>query len=129
MAIQISPEQRRALYKRMLDQLRSFDDLMNAVEAGDLESAYRSGRRFLDALRLIQEEIGWGEHHAGSLELRCIPSQELSSILNRIREEAAAQHERERPEQEEFQATWNATGLVRDTCDELIALLLRSPQP
>jgi len=123
----ISADQRNALHNRMLDQLRGFDDLLNAVDQGDLESAYRLGRRFTDALRLLQEELGWAEQITGDWEVRNISPTDLSQILSRVRDDAAVQHERERAEQEDFRTTWDQAALVRDACEGLLRSLSRGP--
>jgi hypothetical protein len=120
MAATITVEQRRALYNRALDQLRGFDDLLDAVDEGDLETAYRLGRRYSDALRLIQEGLGWGETGRSGGGLEGIPPADLAGILGRIEDDATAQYEQERPAQEEFRATWEQTALVRETCRELL---------
>jgi hypothetical protein len=119
----ISADQRDALYRRALDQLRAFDDLLQAVDAGEMEAAYRLGRRMTDALRLIQEELGW-EPVGGSRELRHIPPQDLLPTLSRIRDDATLQYESLRPELEAVRAPAEETALIRDTCAEL-ALDLR----
>ena len=123
MTVTISAEQRDALYERALAELRGFEDLLAAVDARDMEAAYRRGRRFLDALRLIQEELGWGEHPDGSRDLRTIAPRELSKILGRVRDDAIVDYERERPEQEQHRTTWEETALVRDTCDQVVQSL------
>jgi hypothetical protein len=126
MSVTISADQRNALYRRLLDQLRGFDDLLKAVDDGEIETAYRLGRRLTDALSLIQEELGWGEEATGEWELRKIPPKALARTLARIRDDALTQYEREREEQEEFRSTWDQAALVLETCDFLIPLLSRS---
>jgi hypothetical protein len=124
MSLLISADQRDALYRRALDQLRAFDDLLQAVDAGEIETAYRLGRRMTDALRLIQEELGW-EPGGGSRELRQIPPQDLLPILSRIRDDATLQYESLRPELEAVRAPAEETALIRDTCAELTQTLRR----
>jgi hypothetical protein len=115
----ITPEQRDAIYELVREELTGFEDLMRAVDRGDLETAYRLGRLHSDCLRLIMDGVGWGEHHGRRVSLS-IPEEELQGILRRLRDRAANLYERERPEMEELQI-WERTGLVRDTCDELLA--------
>jgi hypothetical protein len=124
MGLLISADQRDALYRRALDQLSAFDDLLQAVDAGEIEAAYRLGRRMTDALRLIQEELGW-EPTGAPRELQHIPSQDLLSILSRIRDDATLQYGSLRPELEAVRAPAEETALIRDTCGELVDSLRR----
>ena len=129
LAVSLSKEQQVALYRRCFAQLEVFDDLLSAVGRGELEEAYRQGRRLLDALRLIQEGLGWGEDAPALSSQRAIPAEEFASILARVRDEAIAQYEFEKPEQEAMRKPWEETALVRDACEELIPALLAAPDP
>ena len=122
MGVTIGPEQRDALYEHLLDQLGGFEDLLRAVSDDDLEAAYRLGRRLSDSLRLILDGLGWGDHASGPVDLR-MPPEELKRVLRRLREQAITLQESERPEQEEFRASWERTATVRHTCDEVLAAL------
>ena len=116
MSVVLTATQRDALYRQVIAELTLLDDLRQAWETGDVETAYRLGRSCSDCLRLIVDGLGWGEHAASeSTELR-IPPAELTRILSRLRDSATLQYEAERPDQEEFRANWDRAGLVRDTC-------------
>lgn len=121
----ISAAARDALYRRAIDQLNGFDDLLRAAEDGDIEAAYRIGRRMLDSLRLIQEELGWGPAAGGDCELGRIPQEDLMQILNRIREDASLQYESQLPELKEVRGPVEETALIRDTCSDLVDALRR----
>jgi plasmid stabilization system protein ParE len=122
MSVTIKPEQRDALYDRLLDQLSGFDDVTDAVEQSDFEAAQRYGRRISDALRMIIDGLGWGPHASDDVELK-IPPNELERIVTNIRDDAVTQYEAEQHEQEEFRRTWERTALVRDTCTEVLEQL------
>jgi len=116
MSVALSATQRDALYRQVLAELTALDDLRQAWENGDIEAAYRLGRRCSDCLRLIVDGLGWGEQSSSeSVELR-IPPAELTRIFSRLRDSATLQYEAERADQEEFRANWDRAGLVRDTC-------------
>lgn len=120
MALELTADQRNALYQRLYTQLNGFDDLFSCIHTGDLEAAYRTGRRMLDALRLLQEELGWETEVGHPKKLQRIPTRELRSILIRVEGEAEAQYEDSREEREEGQ---REVALVRDTCRDLIPRL------
>jgi hypothetical protein len=116
MPIVLTAEQRDALYRQTIAELTLLDDLRQAWETGDVETAFRLGRRCSDCLRLIVDGLGWGERSSSeSVELR-IPPAELTRIFSRLRDSATLQVESERPEQDAFRATWERAGLTRDTC-------------
>lgn len=125
MSIMISQGQRDVLYDRLLDQLRAFNDVIDAALDGRLEDAERFGRRFSDALRLIVDGLGWGAHAGDPVELK-IPPDELERIMASIREDAITQYEAEQPEQEAFRRTWERTAMVRDTCTEVLEQLKKA---
>lgn len=116
MSVLLTAAQRDALYRQVIAELTALDDLREAWERGDVETAYRLGRRCSDCLRLVVDGLGWGEQSSSeSVELR-IPPEDLTRILSRLRDSATLQYETERPDQEAFRATWDRAGLVRDTC-------------
>lgn len=116
MSVALTAPQRDALYRQVIAELTLLDDLRQAWEISDVETAYRLGRSCSDCLRLIVDGLGWGEQASSeSTELR-IPPAELTRILSRLRDSATLQYEAERPDQEEFRANWDRAGLVRDTC-------------
>jgi hypothetical protein len=118
MPIVLTAEERDALYLQTIAELTLLDDLRQAWETGDVETAFRLGRRCSDCLRLIVDGLGWGDQAGSeSVELQ-IPPAELRRILSRLRDSATLQVESERSEQEAFRATWERAGMVRDTCTE-----------
>lgn len=118
MGVTLYREQRDAMYELARDELMDFEALLQAIQRGDLETAYRLGRKFSDNLQLIMDGLGRGERRDVPVEFS-IPAPELRSILVRLRDRASSLYESERPNQEEVQIR-EQTGLVRDTCDELV---------
>jgi hypothetical protein len=123
----ISGEQRDALYEELLDRLTGIDGVWLAIdEENDLEKADQRAREFAGYLRLIFEDLGWGDHGPPLVELT-MPPDELSQTISRLRVQAAERYEEERAEQEAFRTRWEHTALVRETCDEVLKRLGASP--
>ena len=126
--VSVTSAERDALYAQAMAELTVFEDLLQAAEAGDLEQAYRLGLRCSDALRLIVDGLGWGEHASNeSVELK-IPVPELRRMLSRLQDTATVQYESERAEQEDFRSHWDQVGLVRDTCTAKLEELRTQPE-
>lgn len=125
MTVQISAAQRDALYRRALAQLRAFDDLLRAIDSGEAETAYRIGRRMTDALRLIQEELGWAWQTSGDHDLGRMSPRDLLGILDRIRSDSILEYESQLPELEEVRGPVEEAALIRDTCGEVMDNLRR----
>jgi hypothetical protein len=62
------------LYRAILDRLNGIDDLRTAVlENGNFGEAQQMARRFSDDLRLVCDDLGWGDGPEGPIELRTPP--------------------------------------------------------
>jgi hypothetical protein len=125
MGFTLTAVERDALYRQVLAELTALDDLRQAWETGDVETAYRLGRSCSDCLRLIVDGLGWGEQASSETVELQIPPAELTRILSRLRDSATVQYEAERPDQEEFRANWDRAGLVRDACTEKLEEISR----
>lgn len=73
MTSEISADQRKALYWQLRSQLNGFDALPDPASSDGIKGAYRVGRRMLDALRLLQKELGWEPASSRCDELRTLP--------------------------------------------------------
>jgi len=119
-AVQLSPERRDALLKRILIDFTAFEDLREAAEKEDLEQSYKLGRRMADGLRLIMDGgLGWA-HHAAEPVTLALPPEELRRIMTRVRDEAAIEYEAIRPDREEAEAEWSQITDARDACTEVL---------
>lgn len=84
MSITITAEQRNLLYEEILDRLSGIDDVRMAVEKQDYEAAQRLGVAFSDDLRLVTEDLGWGESAPSkTIELKT-PPDVLRRSLDRL---------------------------------------------
>lgn len=69
MSVVITAAERDALYGRIIVRLNGIDSVYTAIQDEDWEAAQRLGLEFSDLLRLVCEDLGWGESEAGEREL------------------------------------------------------------
>lgn len=120
MTIDLSPKDRDALFQRVLLDFSAFDDLQRFVAAGDLEQAYRIGRRLADGFRLLADGgLGWEQRTAATTTLE-LPPLELRRILTRMHDEALAEWEGKRPEREDTEREWAEVTDARDACASIL---------
>jgi hypothetical protein len=119
--VTIGAEQRDLLYGEVIARLPGIDSVWRAVERQDFEAADRLGWEYSDSLRLLVEDLGWGDRSSAGVELRT-PPDVLRRSLERLRESAerwAADEAQERAETE------RRTRLLKKTCEEVLGLLDR----
>ncbi len=102
MSIRISAAERDALYEQIFARLSGIDEVWMAAEAGDFAQADRVAREFSDHLRLILDDLGWGEGNDEALELTS-PPDVLRRVCTRIRGKAEELQEVEAEERTERQ--------------------------
>lgn len=118
--IRISAAHRDALYDQILDRLSGIGDVWLAVSAEDYEAATRLGREYSDDLRLILDDLGWGEGPGRNIELKA-PPDVLRRVFDRLREAAAKQRSSEEPEWAEARELEDRNRLVAEACDTVLA--------
>jgi hypothetical protein len=103
MSIAITRQERDALYERILIRLSGIDGVFRAVEGEDWDTAQKLGQEFSDLLRLVCEDLGWGEGTAERLELKTPPDvlRRAASVLGHIAKHDREHHEDERRDAEE----------------------------
>lgn len=122
MNLTITAAQRDALYEHIYIRLSGIEAVWFAVSAGDYEKAESLGREFSDALCLVLDDLGWGEHRGEEEIELTTPPEVLRQVLRRLRDAAALRietEERERADQARTEGAQNQ--LVRDTCDSVLA--------
>jgi hypothetical protein len=122
MTVSITPEQRDVLYEQALVRLSGIGDELAAAIRGDVETATRLGREYSDELRLILDDLGWGEGSGGAVELST-PPPVLRRVLGRMRDVALVSIEQARSEQAEARDHELQSEFLRETCDALLARL------
>lgn len=121
MAVELAPQQRDALFKRILLDFSGFEDLQVSIAAGDLEQAYRLGRRIADGFRLIVDGgLGWEDRTAEPTTIS-LPPIDLRRIMCRMHDEAVAEWDSKRPDREETEREWGEVTDARDACSAVLA--------
>src|SRR3954447_8403119 len=113
----ITAEQRDVLYQHILVRLTGLNDVNLAVDKGDFQAANRLCDEFADYLRLLHDDLGWGETTQGAIELRA-PAEVVRRALIQVRGRAEAEDRLEADESAELEASRRRNGLVRETCSQ-----------
>ena len=122
----ITSTQRDLLYDGILDRLSGIGDLWLAVEKEDYAAAQRMGVAYSDRLRLIVEDLGWGDGSGEPVELRTAVDV-LRRALSRLHEETRDRDAGEERERVELQENEERNRLVMETCRNVIAELGDEP--
>jgi hypothetical protein len=85
MSLTITAAQRDALYDQILDRLSGIGDIEGAIQAQNYNTAERLGREYSDDLRLLLEDLGFGDGNGEPVELTA-PPELLRRVLPRLRE-------------------------------------------
>lgn len=120
MTLTITAEQRNALYEQISEGLSGVDGIWLAVRAENYEDADRLARQYSDGLRLICDDLGWGERPEDRIELRT-PPDVLRRVLGRLRNEALAREASEQQERAEARESERRNQLVAETCRLVLA--------
>ncbi len=122
----ITAAQRDALYDQILDRLSGLGDVWLAVCAENYEAAERLGREYSDDLRLVTDDLGWGEGPERAIELST-PPDVLRRALSRLRD-AAVSHDASQEElRAEVRASAERNRLVVEACRQVLTDLDGTP--
>lgn len=115
MASTITAEQRDALYDQILDRLSGIGDIELAVHAENFDYAERLGREYSDDLRLLLDDLGFGEGSGEPVELST-PPEVLRRVLPRLRDLAVGHNAGVEQEQREVREIEDRNRLVVEAC-------------
>jgi hypothetical protein len=118
----ISAAQRDALYDQILDRLSGIGDIEIAIEAENYGAAERLGREYSDDLRLLLDDLGFGDGAEGAVELTTPPCV-LRRVLPRLRSLAEQHTARLVQEQAQARGIERRNRLVAETCARVLAEL------
>jgi hypothetical protein len=118
----ITAEQRDAVYQHILVRLTGLNDINLAIDRGDFQAANRLCNEFADYLRLLHDDLGWGETAQGAIELRA-PTEVVRRALLQVRGRAEDEDRLEADESAELETSRRRNRLVRETCSKVLAEL------
>jgi hypothetical protein len=115
----ITAPQRDALYDQILDRLSGVGDVWLAVCAENYGAAERLGRTYADDLRLLLDDLGWGEGTGEAIELTTAPDI-LRRALTRLRDAASGLDASQQKERAEVQQSQQRSRLVVEACRDVL---------
>ncbi len=122
MSVRITAAERDALYEQIYVRLSGIDEVWIAAEAEDYARAERVAREFSDDLRLILDDLGWGEGSGEPLELGT-PPDVLRRVCTRMRSRAEGMRAMEAEERAERRPREERTERVLETCRRVLGEL------
>lgn len=120
--LKITSEQRDVLYQHLLVRLTGINDINLALDRRDFQKADRLSDEFADCLRLLHDDLGWGDAGQGSLELKA-PAEVVRRALSRVKERAEVEDALEADETADLEASRRQNRLVRETRGRVLAQL------
>jgi len=121
-SVQVTAAERDALYDQVFVRLSGIDSLWLAAQNEKWEEADRLAQEYVDDLRLVLEDLGWGEGSGTARELRT-PPDVLRRVLTRMQKQAEAQQEAEDEEREESRLREERRLRLMQTCRRVLAEL------
>jgi hypothetical protein len=118
----ITAEQRDVLYQHILVRLTGLNDINLAIDKGDFQAANRLCDEFADYLRLLHDDLGWGETTQGGVEIKA-PAEVVRRALLQVKGRAEDEDRLEADESAELEAGRRRSRLVRETCSRVLAEL------
>lgn len=126
--MRISAEQRDALYDRILDRLSGIGDVWLAASSGRFDTADRLGREYSDELRLVLDDLGWGDGPQCGVELKTDPAV-LRRVFTRLRESSASERAAQATSWMESRVLEDRNRLIGEACDTVLAMLDEDGSP
>jgi hypothetical protein len=118
----ITAEQRDVLYEHILVRLTGINDINIALDQEDFAEAAALCDEFADCLRLLHDDLGWGDKSQGSIELKA-PADVVRRSLSRVKERAETEDRLEAKESAELEERRRQNRLVRETCSFVLSEL------
>jgi hypothetical protein len=128
MSLTITAQQRDALYGRILDRLSGIGDVWLAACVDDFDAAERLGREYSDDLRLVLDDLGWGDGIGTTVELTT-PPDVLRRALTRLRDAAVSLDASQQAERAELRESEERNHLVVEACRQVLAALDETQRP
>jgi hypothetical protein len=121
--VTITTAQRDALYDQILDRLSGIGDVWLAASTENYETADRLGREYSDDLRLVLDDLGWGDRSETAAIEMTTPPNVLRRIFRRLRDSAAGERVQQQPGWAESRELEERNRLVGEACQVVLAAL------
>jgi hypothetical protein len=121
-SVRVTAAERDALYDQIFVRLSGIDNLWLAVQREEWEKADRLAREYIDDLRLVLEDLGWGEGSGEALQLRT-PPEVLRRVFRRMQDQAEEQQQAEEEEREESRLREEQRLRLLEACRRVLAEL------
>jgi hypothetical protein len=121
-SVRVTAAERDALYDQVFVRLSGIDSLWLAAQGEEWGKAERLAREYVDDLRLVLDDLGWGEGSGEALQLRT-PPEVLRRVLTRMQEQAEEQQRAEEEEREESRLREEQRQRLLQACRRVLAEL------
>jgi hypothetical protein len=126
MSVIITAEQRKAVYDLVLIRLSGIEDIWQAAFRADYDTADRLAREYTDELRLVLDDLGWGDGpECRELELRTDPVV-LRRVFSRLRDATVSERGAQAKSWAESRALEDSNRVVGEACATVLEALDRS---
>lgn len=123
MTVALTAEQRDVLYEQILVSLSGIGDVWLAISAKDYDTAERLGREHADDLRLVLDDLGWGDGPSAKAVELTTPPDILQRVFSRLLDRASSQVMDLEEERAKAQTLERHNRLVMDTCRHVLTSL------
>ncbi|HVD41542.1 MAG TPA: hypothetical protein VNC16_11155 [Solirubrobacterales bacterium] len=120
--MKITAAERDALLEQIHTRLTGIDEVWTATEAEDWEQAEKVAQGFADELRLVVEDLGWGETSGETIELTAEP-EVLRRVLTRMQKRGEARREVEEGERTDLRLREEQTAQLLELCQRVLGEL------
>lgn len=120
MTVRITSTERDAFYDELFVRLSGLDSIWLSAQHGDYETADRLAQEFVDDLRLIHDDLGWGEGSGEPLDLTTAPDA-LRRVVTRLQGAAEAQQASMEQERAERRHREEQAQRLMDACRRVLA--------
>lgn len=119
--MRITASERDALFEQLYARLSGIDEVWTSAAEQDRESAEGVARQFSDDLRLILDDLGWGEN-GEAVELSS-PPEVLRRVFTRVQTAAEERRREEVEEREESRRREERTEQLLEACRRVLGEL------
>ena len=120
--MRITAAERDALFEQIHARLSGIDELWAAAATEDWARADQAARDFSDDLRLIVDDLGWGEGRGRELELTT-PPEVLRRVLTRMQRRGEERREVEEEERGDLTVREEQTAHLLEVCRRVLGEL------